>query len=103
MCVHHLLGEHLEMHMFVGCINKGISLNGYISKGLVDISLLKKRHDELVTEMLSRGYKHNSPLNFNPDTYKCLCAGRIDAETSLKVLLARCGSCSWRAEQQFQP
>lgn len=32
MCRQHLLGEHVECHMFVGAILKGISLSGYIKK-----------------------------------------------------------------------
>ena len=52
MCDKHLLGEHVEMHMFVGCLLKGKSIQGYIDKGLVDVSLLTARHGALVKEML---------------------------------------------------
>ena len=47
MCRQHLLGEHVEMHMFVGCWNKGIKLNGYLEGGLVELCEVKNRHDEL--------------------------------------------------------
>jgi hypothetical protein len=41
LCNQHLLGEHLEMHMFVGCIKKGISLKGYYENKLVRTDLIK--------------------------------------------------------------
>lgn len=62
MCRKHLLGEHVELHMFVGTIKKGISIQGYIDNGLVNPRMIKKRHKELVKEMERRGYNHNSPL-----------------------------------------
>jgi hypothetical protein len=61
MCRQHLLGEHLEMHMFAGCLNKGINIEGYLN-GLVETDKLVERHRELVKEMRKRGYKHNSPI-----------------------------------------
>ncbi len=36
LCRKHLLGEHVEMHMFVGTIKRGVSLNGYIKNKLVE-------------------------------------------------------------------
>lgn len=63
MCDKHLLGEHVEMHMFVGTIRKGNSIKGFIDGGLVEVDNIKKRHDELTAEMLKRGMRHNSPLN----------------------------------------
>ena len=40
MCNKHILGEHLETHMFVGCINKKKNLKGYFDKGLLDTVLV---------------------------------------------------------------
>lgn len=62
MCREHLLGEHVEHHMFVGSINKGIDVSGYIRDGLLNINTLHERHEEIVQEMLRRGYNHKSPL-----------------------------------------
>lgn len=62
MCRQHLLGEHVEHHMFVGSINKGVDATGYLKTGLLDISKLRSRHEELVAEMLRRGMNHKSPL-----------------------------------------
>lgn len=57
LCRKHLLGEHVECHMFVGAILKGISLAGYKAKGLIEIHNLKLRHEALSREMLKRGYR----------------------------------------------
>jgi len=59
LCRKHLLGEHVECHMFLGSLAKNISLKGYIEKGLVEVHNIIKRHDELAIELGSRGYQHN--------------------------------------------
>jgi hypothetical protein len=92
MCRKHLLGEHLECHMFVGTLNKGISVEGYVSKGLLETSKLKERHDALAYEIIRRGYKHNSPLK----EFKDMGVGEINKENSLKELLSRCKECKER-------
>jgi hypothetical protein len=89
MCRQHLLGEHLECHMFVGSIVKGISMKGYINKGLLDPSSLQSRHDALADEMLKRGYNHDSPLSFE-SSYHC----KIDVIANLKELTRRCSACA---------
>lgn len=62
MCRQHLLGEHVELHMIVGSLNKGRSLEGYYATGLVDTDLIVSRHEALVTEMTARSMRHKSPL-----------------------------------------
>lgn len=62
MCRQHLLGEHVEMHMFAGSIMKGLSLGGYVKTGLVEVKSIQKRHDDLAKEMTRRGFVHKSPL-----------------------------------------
>jgi hypothetical protein len=89
LCNHHLLGEHCEMHMFVGTLNKGISILGYINKGLIEVENIKNRHEELVKEFENRGMKHNSPLQ----PYKSFKAGKINIEENLKTLQNRCTEC----------
>jgi len=95
LCRQHLLGEHVEHHMFVGCINKGKSIEGYINDGLVEPSTLSERHDELVREMEARGYSHKSPLPSYqlPDG---MGVGRVDREGNIQELLARCPFCRER-------
>ena len=89
MCDRHLLGEHAEMHMFVGCITRGMSIAGYVNTGLVDTSLIRKRHDALAREMLRRGMKHGSPL---PE-YRIARQGKVDVAENEKELMRRCERC----------
>lgn len=89
MCDRHLLGEHVECHMFVGTLNRNKKIQGYIDKGLVEVHNIKKRHDELAGEMLKRGMKHKSPL---PE-YKMKKAGRINPEKNIIELKKRCSKC----------
>jgi hypothetical protein len=90
MCKNHLLGEHLELHMVLGCLRKGKSITGYIENGLVDPSLLLNRHDELVKEMKCRGYNHLSPIAELPVN---LPKGQIDREVNRLELINRCPKC----------
>lgn len=51
MCRQHLLGEHVEIHMFIGTLNRKKSVKGYLEKGLLEIHNLYARHEILVEEM----------------------------------------------------
>ena len=92
LCNQHLLGEHLEMHMFVGCIKKGINLSGYYNNKLVCTSLIKKRHDDLAIEMTLRHMKHNSPIP-EIDFFRDFKYGEIDLEDNINELMSRCSKC----------
>ena len=97
MCRQHLLGEHLEIHMFVSCINKGKNLAGYIDKGLLDVNLLATRHEALVQEMLTRGYTHSSPLAsfyFAPSPAEGGW-GYVDSAKNEQILHERCKECKF--------
>ena len=93
MCRQHLLGEHFETHMFVGSLNKGIDLTGYILNGEFDVWFLEQRHDELVKEMLKRGYKHNSPLPALMGSSNNYHQGYIDSDLNLSMLSEKCLEC----------
>ncbi len=94
LCRKHLLGEHVENHMFVGIIKKGISIKGYINKGLLEPEKLHSRHDSIVKEMKRRGYNHNSPLpQLNLES---LPSGNIDINKNILDLKNRCKECSER-------
>ena len=98
MCRQHLLGEHLEMHMFKGCWEKGKSVSGYIEKGLVEMTEVKNRHDELVIEMSRRSYNHKSPMEIflrNVSFYD----GQVDEKANLIELAKRCPECKKRIEE----
>jgi hypothetical protein len=91
MCRQHLLGEHVEMHMFVGAINKNISIDGYIDGGLVEPRKIKARHSELVAEMKRRGMNHKSPLP--KFSVRGLPKGNVDIKANMKELKRRCKEC----------
>jgi len=65
MCRQHLLGEHVEIHMFVGTLSRGKSVKGYLEKGLLEVHNLYWRHEELVEEMKRRGTVHPWTINGN--------------------------------------
>lgn len=104
LCRKHLLGEHCETHMFIGTLRKGISVQGYIDKGLIHPAVLVSRHEELVREMTARGYNHTSQIdteeveelvkNF-PRDEEIIRA--IKAE-SIKELTKRCPDCNERIQ-----
>jgi len=92
LCRRHLLGEHLEVHMFIGALRKGKSIKGFIEKGLVEVHTLVTRHGELVAEMLNRGYGHRSPIA-EIDELLMYEAGSVDRAGNLLELKRRCESC----------
>jgi hypothetical protein len=95
LCNQHLLGEHVEHHMFAGCLLKGISLRGYIEKGLVEVHRLQKRHNQLVGEMKRRGMNHKSPFP-NVELYR---KGKINVSENIKELKNRCLKCKEKIEE----
>jgi len=100
MCRKHLLGEHVELHMFVGSINKGTRMGRYVTEGLLEYDSLRSRHTALVAELKRRGYKHQSPL---PKVRAIPKAERvsISREASLAELVRRCPEC--RANHEVLP
>ncbi len=91
MCRQHLLGEHVEIHMFIGTINRNKSIKGYLDKGLLEIHNLFSRHTNLVAEMKHRGYNHCS--NIDRKWKIAEKRGSIDREKSLRELINRCSKC----------
>ena len=91
LCRKHLLGEHVECHMFRGSLHKGTSLRGFIDTGLLDSRLLVQRHDQLATEMQRRGYRHASPLPHDFDAQAAM--GDVDVTAAMDELASRCEEC----------
>ena len=91
LCRNHLLGEHRELHTFIGTIKKGISVQGYLDYGLLEPSKLNERHEELITEMARRGYSHYSPLEVID--VRSLGIGKVDPKANLIELAKRCPEC----------
>jgi hypothetical protein len=94
MCRQHLLGEHVEIHMFIGTITRKKSVTGYLQKGLLEVHNLFSRHNEIVEEMKQRGYKHHSEVNEKWNITEE--NGFIDREENLIELLKRCSKCKSR-------
>ena len=94
MCREHLLGEHVEIHMFVGSINRGKSVKGYLEKGLLEVHSLYNRHEDLVKEMKRRCYNHKSEVDEKWKFAEKI--GVIDKEKSLSELMNRCPKCKRR-------
>lgn len=95
LCRNHLLGEHNEMHAFVGTINKCRKVDGYICNNLLEPLSITKRHDELAEEMINRGMNHKSPI-IEPDlSYldESKIYSEVDKEMAMNDLLNRCEKC----------
>ena len=94
LCRQHLLGEHVEIHMFIGAFNREKSVEGYLQKGLLEVHNLASRHNELVEEMKRRGYQHHSEVEekWNHSSE----VGFIDRKRNLKELINRCSRCKRR-------
>jgi hypothetical protein len=96
LCRKHLLGEHVETHMFVGAFNKGTKAGRFASENLLEFKSLRSRHDELAREMERRGYSHTSPL---PRLLACRQITkeerevRIDRKAAGTELIRRCPEC----------
>lgn len=71
LCRNHLLGEHRELHAMWSVITnnkKGYSLHPETLRWKGKLKALYSRHEELVFEMIRRGYSHKSPLDKNKAT-----------------------------------
>ena len=65
LCRKHLLGEHLEIHMFVGSINKKISMKGYLEKGFLESSKSGKVDIQNSIKILTEKCQECSKKMFN--------------------------------------
>jgi len=66
LCRNHLLGEHSELHGIWTILTEG--RQGYANHPEVirwrgKLKALYRKHEEIVSEMLARGYMHNSRLD----------------------------------------
>lgn len=99
LCRKHLCGMHVELHMFIGSMNKGIGMKGFIENDLLEPLSIKECHEIIANEMIKRGYKHKSGLN-EVDVNNALkklseeyLNHKINREASLKELIGRCDKC----------
>lgn len=99
MCNKHLLGEHVECHMFVGHLQRKRQITNYIRLNLLQPGCLRQRHDQLSQEMTRRKMSHKSPLpefdiSYLPKEHQTYI---VNADTSLKEILRRCPDCKKRS------
>jgi hypothetical protein len=99
LCKNHLLGEHNEIHKHKHNFEKHHSISGRISPiVLIEPENMQKRHDELVQEMLNRGYSHHSPyqqpdLSYLKDNERFV---KVNLDYNVDDLVNRCCECSNR-------
>ena len=97
MCRKHLLGEHVELHMFIGTLKRKKSIQGFIDNNLLQLDQLYSRHEELVQELINRGYNHNSNLQIiDLSYYKDYFYKYINKQQSKLDLFSRCKECNDR-------
>ncbi len=99
LCRQHLLGEHSEIHKHRHNFVKKHNMSGRVEQ--IEPKKMKKRHDELVREMLSRGYKHNSPYEM-PDISYLKDKFKVDRDFSLIDLMSRCEDCDKRIRFELE-
>ncbi len=100
LCRRHLLGAHLELHMFLDSFKKKRKVDGFLKNNLLEPLSLKENHDEIVNEFLNRGYQHKTPLDFDISQLSYLTSEqinvKIDPERSSNDLFSRCQECQNR-------
>lgn len=99
LCNKHLTGGHVEMHMFLGTLKRGISVQGYLDNNLMEPARLWDRHEALAEEMTRRGMNHKSPMEredvirFREYLTPEQMVTTVDVESSRANLLGRCPDC----------
>jgi pyrimidine dimer DNA glycosylase len=66
LCSKHLLGEHSELHAMWNILTqrkKGYSNHPETKRWKGKLRALLRVHEDIVREMLARGYNHKSPLD----------------------------------------
>jgi hypothetical protein len=108
LCRKHLLGEHVELHMFLGTLKKGNSISGYLSNNLLEPMSIISRHGELVKEMERRGYNHYSEIDHNEVIHYLQffleneLHTKINKEKAFEDLISRCPECKkrWKENEE---
>jgi hypothetical protein len=98
LCDKHLLGEHVECHMFACHLLRKRKITNYIAFNLLEPKSLKQRHALLANQMRKRTMSHKSPLPRFSISYlpKYQQDYEVDVEKSLKDLIKRCPACKKR-------
>lgn len=97
LCDKHLLGEHVEHHMFSATIRDKKSIAGYIEDKLLWPHTLKVRHDTIASEMLARGMKHTSEyVKYDPPFVLYTEFTETDQHNNPREIARRCMDCRER-------
>ena len=99
LCRQHLLGEHVEMHMFLGHLQKKRGITGYLKNNCLEPRSIYQRHEDLAAELIRRGFNHKSPMNETDFSIVCELPiecqyWEINREENLKNLTGRCEKCN---------
>ncbi len=92
LCRKHLLGEHRELHGLWNILTKHGGVGGYsqhpeTKRWAGKLKALYNRHEALVLEMETRGYRHHSPLDENLAIGSAIQDSSINTLAEQKVLL----------------
>jgi hypothetical protein len=81
--------------MISGSINKKKSLKGFAENNCLQLSSLKKRHDEIAKEMNKRGMNHKSPLEVPNVAYLSSkeIFSFVNQKKSYQEIKKRCDNC----------
>lgn len=99
LCNKHLIGEHGEIHKHRHNFVKKHSIAKRISPVVqIEPRNMEIRHNQLAKEMLSRGFKHNSPYELPDLSYlsNIELTAKIDKSNSIRDLSNRCPECHKR-------
>lgn len=97
LCRNHLLGEHAELHGIWTIVTQG--RRGYAKHPEVErwrgkLKALYKKHQQIVDEMLQRGYQHNSPLDPDLATGAAVQEAFVDPpEEQVRILRSKGCEC----------
>lgn len=97
LCKNHLLGEHRELHAIWTVITenkKGYSLHPETLRWKGKLKAIYFRHENLVQEMIRRGYNHKSPLDKRKATGKSIQNDYLDSPSKqIKILKNKGCNC----------
>lgn len=99
LCRDHLLGEHGEIHKHRHNFVKQHNMSGRtIAPAQIEPAAMQDRHDEIVLEMVRRGYNHKSPYEQPDISYLLIEAqnAKVDMDYNYKDLAGRCAECKKR-------
>lgn len=97
LCRNHLLGEHNELHAIWNILTqgkKGYSNHPETKRWVGKLKALFRVHEEIVREMIARGYNHNSPLDKTLAKGKSIQTSHVDSiERQIEILRGKGCAC----------